>query len=84
MSTKGENRFDSTEASPWMRPFVPRRFLSNGHLQTIRRQLSAAHVFVARAGNSSSSRLRRPPQLAQRVSCSATAIGNPPRSAANG
>jgi uncharacterized protein len=35
MSTKGENRFDSTEASPWMRPFVPRRFLSNGHLQTI-------------------------------------------------
>jgi predicted alpha/beta-fold hydrolase len=35
MSTKGEDRFDSTEASPWMRPFVPRRFLSNGHLQTI-------------------------------------------------
>jgi len=35
MSTKGEERFDSTEASPWMRPFVPRRFLSNGHLQTI-------------------------------------------------
>jgi hypothetical protein len=35
MSTKGENRFDSTEGSPWMRPFVPRRFLSNGHLQTI-------------------------------------------------
>lgn len=35
MSTKGENRFDSTEESPWMRPFVPRRFLSNGHLQTI-------------------------------------------------
>jgi hypothetical protein len=36
MSTKaGEDRFDSTEGSPWMRPFVPRRFLSNGHLQTI-------------------------------------------------
>ena len=35
MSTKGEERFDTTEASPWMRPFVPRRFLSNGHLQTI-------------------------------------------------
>jgi predicted alpha/beta-fold hydrolase len=35
MSTKGEERFDATEASPWMRPFVPRRFLSNGHLQTI-------------------------------------------------
>jgi predicted alpha/beta-fold hydrolase len=35
MSTNGEDRFDSTEASPWMRPFVPRRFLSNGHLQTI-------------------------------------------------
>jgi uncharacterized protein len=35
VSTKGEERFDSTEASPWMRPFVPRRFLSNGHLQTI-------------------------------------------------
>ena len=35
MSTRGEERFDSTEASPWMRPFVPRRFLSNGHLQTI-------------------------------------------------
>ncbi len=35
MSSRGENRFDSTEASPWMRPFVPRRFLRNGHLQTI-------------------------------------------------
>ena len=35
MGSKGENRFDSTEASPWMRPFVPRRFLRNGHLQTI-------------------------------------------------
>jgi uncharacterized protein len=35
MSTKGENRLDSTEASPWMHPFVPPRFLSNGHLQTI-------------------------------------------------
>jgi uncharacterized protein len=35
MSMKGENRFDSTEASPWMRPFVPRRFLRSGHLQTI-------------------------------------------------
>jgi predicted alpha/beta-fold hydrolase len=35
MSTKGEYRFDSAEQSPWMRPFVPRRFLSNGHLQTI-------------------------------------------------
>jgi predicted alpha/beta-fold hydrolase len=35
MSSNGENRFDSTEASPWMRPFVPRRFLHNGHLQTI-------------------------------------------------
>jgi uncharacterized protein len=35
MSAKGEDRFDSTEASPWMRPFVPRRFLRSGHLQTI-------------------------------------------------
>jgi predicted alpha/beta-fold hydrolase len=35
MSSEGENRSDSTEASPWMHPFVPRRFLSNGHLQTI-------------------------------------------------
>jgi uncharacterized protein len=35
MGSNGENRFDSTEASPWMRPFVPRRFLRNGHLQTI-------------------------------------------------
>src|ERR1039458_9161043 len=35
MSTQGEDRFDSTEASPWMRPFVPRLFLRNGHLQTI-------------------------------------------------
>jgi len=35
MGTKREDRFHSTEASPWMRPFVPRRFLSNGHLQTI-------------------------------------------------
>jgi uncharacterized protein len=35
MGTKGEDRHDSTEGSPWMRPFVPRRFLSNGHLQTI-------------------------------------------------
>jgi predicted alpha/beta-fold hydrolase len=30
-----EDRLDSTEASPWMRPFVPPRFLRNGHLQTI-------------------------------------------------
>ena len=35
MSTKGEDRLHSSEGSPWMRPFVPRRFLSNGHLQTI-------------------------------------------------
>jgi predicted alpha/beta-fold hydrolase len=35
MSTKGEYRFDSTEGSPWMQPFVPRRFLRNGHLRTI-------------------------------------------------
>lgn len=35
MRSKVENRFDSTEASPWMRPFVPRRFLRNGHLQTV-------------------------------------------------
>ena len=35
MSTKREDWFDATEASPWMRPFVPRRFLSNGYLQTI-------------------------------------------------
>ena len=30
-----EDRLDSTEASPWMSPFVPPRFLRNGHLQTI-------------------------------------------------
>jgi predicted alpha/beta-fold hydrolase len=35
MGTTEEDRFDSTEASPWMRPFVPPRFLRNGHLQTI-------------------------------------------------
>ena len=35
MSTKGDDRLHSTEGSPWMRPFVPRRFLANGHLQTI-------------------------------------------------
>src|ERR1039458_10286991 len=35
MSTKGDDRLHSTEGSPWMRPFVPPRFLSNGHLQTI-------------------------------------------------
>src|SRR5580692_6931511 len=35
MSSIGENRLDSTEASPWMRPFDPPRFLRNGHLQTI-------------------------------------------------
>ena len=35
MSSEGEDRIHSTEGSPWMRPFVPRRFLSNGHLQTI-------------------------------------------------
>ena len=29
-STKEEGRFDSTEASPWMPPFLPRRFLRNG------------------------------------------------------
>jgi len=35
MGTTEEGRFDTTEASPWMRPFVPPRFLSNAHLQTI-------------------------------------------------
>jgi predicted alpha/beta-fold hydrolase len=35
MGTTEEDRFDTTEASPWMRPFVPPRFLRNTHLQTI-------------------------------------------------
>jgi predicted alpha/beta-fold hydrolase len=35
MGTTEEARFDGTEASPWMRPFVPPRFLRNGHLPTI-------------------------------------------------
>src|SRR5277367_109135 len=35
MGTTEEDRFDATEASPWMRPFVPPRFLRSGHLQTI-------------------------------------------------
>ncbi|MEA2262689.1 MAG: uncharacterized protein QOJ51_5514 [Acidobacteriaceae bacterium] len=35
MGTTEEGRFDTTEASPWMRPFVPPRFLRNAHLQTI-------------------------------------------------
>ncbi len=35
MGTTKEDRFDTTEASPWMRPFVPPRFLRSGHLQTI-------------------------------------------------
>lgn len=35
MGTTEEYRFDTTEASPWMRPFVPARFLRNAHLQTI-------------------------------------------------
>jgi len=35
MGATEEDRFETTEASPWMRPFVPRRFLRNGHLQTI-------------------------------------------------
>ena len=35
MGTTEEDRFDTTEASPWMRPFVPPRFLRNAHLQTI-------------------------------------------------
>lgn len=35
MGTTEEDRFDTTEASPWMRPFVSPRFLRSGHLQTI-------------------------------------------------
>ena len=35
MGSTEEDRFDTTEASPWMRPFVPPRFLRSGHLQTI-------------------------------------------------
>jgi hypothetical protein len=35
MGTTEEERFGSTEASPWMRPFVTPRFLRSGHLQTI-------------------------------------------------
>jgi predicted alpha/beta-fold hydrolase len=35
MSTTEEDRLHTTEASPWMCPFVPPRFLRNGHLQTI-------------------------------------------------
>jgi uncharacterized protein len=35
MGTTEEDRLDTTEASPWMRPFVPPRFLRSGHLQTI-------------------------------------------------
>ncbi len=35
MGSTDEDRFDTTEASPWMRPFVPPRFLRSGHLQTI-------------------------------------------------
>jgi predicted alpha/beta-fold hydrolase len=35
MGTTEEGRFDTTEASPWMRLFVPPRFLRSGHLQTI-------------------------------------------------
>lgn len=35
MGATKEDRLGTTEASPWMRPFVPRRFLRNGHLQTI-------------------------------------------------
>jgi uncharacterized protein len=35
MGAAEENRLENTEASPWMRPFVPPRFLRNAHLQTI-------------------------------------------------
>jgi len=35
MGTTREGRFHTTDASPWMRPFVPPRFLRSGHLQTI-------------------------------------------------
>jgi predicted alpha/beta-fold hydrolase len=35
MGPTEEDRLDTTEASPWMRPFVPPRFLRNAHLQTI-------------------------------------------------
>ena len=33
-TTEGDE-LQSTEASPWMRPFVPPRLLRNAHLQTI-------------------------------------------------
>jgi hypothetical protein len=35
LGTTEEDLRDTTEASPWMRPFVPPRFLRSGHLQTI-------------------------------------------------
>jgi hypothetical protein len=35
MGTIEEERFHTTEASPWMRPFVPPRFLRTAYLQTI-------------------------------------------------
>jgi uncharacterized protein len=35
MGAPEEDRLENTEASPWMRPFVPPRFLRNAHLQTI-------------------------------------------------
>ncbi len=35
MSATEQDQIESAEASPWMQPYVPRRFLRNGHLQTI-------------------------------------------------
>jgi uncharacterized protein len=35
MSTAEENQFEADKSPAWLDPYVPRRFLRNGHLQTI-------------------------------------------------
>lgn len=50
MGTTEEDRFDTTEASPWMRPFVSPRFLRSGHLQTIVGNLLGPRIPHSQAG----------------------------------
>jgi hypothetical protein len=54
MGTTEEDRPHATEASPWMRPYVPPRFLRSGQLRTIAGNAAAAPLDP----NSFSSRLR--------------------------
>ena len=82
MGTTREGRLHTTEASPWMRPFVPPRFLRSGPLQTIIGNV-LPRTYSLPEPESQLIEVE-PPPAAEPVSFCVTAIGSPPRSAANG